>query len=117
MDEEELYNSLVNSKKKKAVQVKYELTRPRKKQNKRGEDKKATVLSDYSTVRDHQEDSDHVYSKIAPRPPTRWDSLPVRRSSNTVKELDNSAAPLSNNNQPEIDLPLPARSPPKPPMC
>merc|ERR1719233_729520 len=116
MDEEELYNSLVNSKKKKTVQVKYELTRPRKNQNKRGEEKKATVLSDYSTVRDHQKDSDHVYSRIAPRPPTRWDSLPVKRSSNNDKKVDISAAPLSNNNHPEIDLPLPSRSPPKPPM-
>jgi len=114
-DEEELYNSLVNSK-KKAVQVKYELTRPRKKQNKKGDEKKATVLSEYSTVKDHQEDSEHVYSKIAPKPPTRWDSLSVKRSSNSYKENDNFVAPLIKDNQSEINLPLPTRSPPKPPM-
>ena len=53
--EEDIYNSLVNIKDKKGTQVKYELTRPRKKQNKRREDKEPSLNNVYSTVIDQQE--------------------------------------------------------------
>ena len=110
--EEDIYNSLVNIKDKKATQVKYELTRPRKKQNKRREDKEPSLNTVYSAVIDQQPES--VYSTTAPPPPPRNDSLtkepsccsisapcPVPPSHQHIKPEDKiPATKISNTYQP-----------------
>ena len=101
-NQEDIYSKLVNkSKYGKAVQVKYELTRPRKKQKKKNEAKLEIVQEPNSDtedvycvppderIDDDDDESDDDESLDPPAPPPRSDSL--------LPEPDNTAAAVVTN--------------------
>jgi len=114
--EEGIYHDLVSTKNKKATQVKYELTRPRKKQ-KKVKVKELSLNTEYSTVIDQNPTAEPIYSKIAPTPPTRLDSLHVTNNSNHVQKCYKTLSITPSHHQMDINsLPLPTKDPQKPPF-